>query len=129
MTLQHAKLDDWVKEVADLCRPDSIYWCDGSREEYDRLMKRMVEGGMATPLQKRPNSFLFRSKPSDVARIESRTYLSTASKDDAGPTNNWVAPEELKATMKSLYAGCMKGRTLFVIPFSCLLYTSPSPRD
>jgi len=125
MTLQHAKLTDWVKEVADMCLPDAIYWCDGSREEYDRLMKRMVEGGMATRLQKRPNSFLFRSKPSDVARIESRTYISTASRDDAGPTNNWVAPEELKATMKGLYAGCMKGRTLFVIPFSMGPVDSP----
>jgi phosphoenolpyruvate carboxykinase (GTP) len=125
MTLQHAKLTDWVKEVADMCRPDAIYWCDGSREEYDRLMKRMVEGGMATPLQKRPNSFLFRSKPSDVARIESRTYISTTNRDDAGPTNNWVAPEELKATMKGLYAGCMKGRTLFVIPFSMGPVDSP----
>ncbi|MEK7244058.1 MAG: phosphoenolpyruvate carboxykinase domain-containing protein, partial [Thermodesulfobacteriota bacterium] len=125
MTVQHAKLNTWVKEVADLCRPDSVYWCDGSREEYDRLMKRMVEGGMATPLEKRPNSFLFRSKPSDVARIESRTYISTAVRDDAGPTNNWLAPEELKATMKSLYAGCMKGRTLFVIPFSMGPVDSP----
>ncbi|MBU4371153.1 MAG: phosphoenolpyruvate carboxykinase (GTP) [Proteobacteria bacterium] len=125
MNLQHAKLNGWVKEVADMCRPDSVYWCDGSQEEYDRLMKRMVEGGMATPLEKRPNSFLFRSTPSDVARIESRTYISTANRDDAGPTNNWVAPEELKTKMKGLYAGCMKGRTLFVIPFSMGPVNSP----
>ncbi|MBU1966052.1 MAG: phosphoenolpyruvate carboxykinase, partial [Proteobacteria bacterium] len=125
MNLQHAKLNGWVKEVADMCRPDSVYWCDGSQEEYDRLMKRMVEGGMATPLEKRPNSFLFRSTPSDVARIESRTYISTASRDDAGPTNNWVAPEELKAKMKGLYDGCMKGRTLYVIPFSMGPVDSP----
>ncbi|MBU1744336.1 MAG: phosphoenolpyruvate carboxykinase (GTP) [Proteobacteria bacterium] len=125
MNLQHAKLNGWVKEVADMCRPDSVYWCDGSQEEYDRLMKRMVEGGMATPLEKRPNSFLFRSTPSDVARIESRTYISTANRDDAGPTNNWVAPEELKTKMKGLYAGCMKGRTLFVIPFSMGPVDSP----
>ena len=82
MTVQYAKLNSWVKEVADLCRPDSVYWCDGSRDEYDSLMKRMVEGGMARPLKKRPNSFLFRSEPSDVAPIESRTYLSTASRTD-----------------------------------------------
>ncbi|MBU1964601.1 MAG: phosphoenolpyruvate carboxykinase (GTP) [Proteobacteria bacterium] len=118
-------MNGWVKEVADMCRPDSVYWCDGSQEEYDRLMKRMVEGGMATPLEKRPNSFLFRSTPSDVARIESRTYISTANRDDAGPTNNWVAPEELKTKMKGLYAGCMKGRTLFVIPFSMGPVDSP----
>ncbi|MDP3096488.1 MAG: phosphoenolpyruvate carboxykinase (GTP), partial [Syntrophales bacterium] len=125
MIIKHTALNQWVKEITELCGPDAAYWCDGSREEYDRLMKRMVEIGMATPLQKRPNSFLFRSKPSDVARIESRTYLSTANRDDAGPTNNWIAPEELKATMKSFYAGCMKGRTLFVIPFSMGPVDSP----
>ena len=125
MIVKHTALDQWVTEITDLCRPDSVCLCDGSQEEYDRLMKRMVESGMATPLQKRPNSFLFRSEPSDVARVESRTYISTANKDDAGPTNNWVAPEELKATMKGLYAGCMKGRTLYVIPFSMGPVDSP----
>ncbi len=125
MTVQHAKLNGWVKEVAELCRPESVHWCDGSREEYDRLMKQMVAGGMATPLAKRPNSFLFRSQPSDVARIESRTYISTANRDDAGPTNNWIAPGELKATMKGLYKGCMQGRTLYVIPFSMGPVDSP----
>jgi phosphoenolpyruvate carboxykinase (GTP) len=125
MIVKHPALNQWVKEITELCGPDAVYWCNGSQEEYDRLMKRMVEGGMATQLKKRPNSFLFRSEPSDVARIESRTYLSTANRDDAGPTNNWVAPEELKATLKSLYAGCMKGRTLFVIPFSMGPVDSP----
>jgi phosphoenolpyruvate carboxykinase (GTP) len=125
MIVKHTALNQWVKEITELCGPDAVYWCDGSQQEYDRLMKGMVEGGMATPLKKRPNSFLFRSEPSDVARIESRTYLSTANRDDAGPTNNWVAPEELKATLKSLYAGCMKGRTLFVIPFSMGPVDSP----
>jgi len=125
MTVQHAKLNGWVKEAADLCRPESVHWCDGSREEYDRLMKQMVAGGMATPLAKRPNSVLFRSQPSDVARVEARTYISTANRDDAGPTNNWIAPEELKATMKGLYDGCMRGRTLYVIPFSMGPVDSP----
>ncbi|MHB9098242.1 MAG: phosphoenolpyruvate carboxykinase (GTP) [Syntrophales bacterium] len=125
MTVQNAKLNDWIKETAALCRPDAVYWCDGSREEYDRLMGQMVASGMAIPLAKRPNSFLFRSQPSDVARIESRTYISTASRDDAGPTNNWVDPGELKATMKGLYQGCMRGRTLYVIPFSMGPIDSP----
>ena len=125
MTVQNVKLNDWVKEVAAMCRPDAVYWCDGSRAEYDRLMNQMVKGGMAIPLARRPNSFLFRSQPSDVARIESRTYISTKSKDAAGPTNNWVAPEELKATMRALYEGCMRGRTLYVIPFSMGPIDSP----
>ncbi|MBU4120437.1 MAG: phosphoenolpyruvate carboxykinase (GTP), partial [Proteobacteria bacterium] len=125
MMVRHAKLNYWVNEIAGLCRPDAVYWCDGSREEYDRLMKQMVAGGMATPLAKRPNSFLFRSQPSDVARIESRTYISTTNKDDAGPTNNWVDPGELKATMTELYKGCMQGRTLYVIPFSMGPVDSP----
>jgi phosphoenolpyruvate carboxykinase (GTP) len=122
---QHVKLNEWVAETAALCRPDAVYWCDGSRGEYDRLMRQMVKSGMAIPLIRRPNSFLFRSQPSDVARIESRTYISTTSKDAAGPTNKWVAPGELKATMRSLYAGCMRGRTLYVIPFSMGPIDSP----
>ena len=111
-------LTQWVEEVAALCQPESVYWCDGSQAEYDRLMAGMVASGMATPLAQRPNSFLFRSDPSDVARVENRTYISTPSKDDAGPTNNWVAPAELKQTMLPLYQGCMAGRTMYVIPFS-----------
>jgi len=125
MTCKHKRLTDWVGEVAALCRPDAVYWCDGSREEYDRLIKQMTAGGMAIPLAKRPNSFLFRSQPSDVARLEARTYISTANRDDAGPTNNWVAPEELKATMRDLYQGCMRGRTMYVIPFSMGPIDSP----
>jgi phosphoenolpyruvate carboxykinase (GTP) len=101
-----------------MCRPGQIHWCDGSREEYDRLMAAMVQSGTAVPLARRPNSFLFRSDPSDVARIEARTYLSTIYPEDAGPTNNWIDPAELKKTMKGLYEGCMKGRTMYVIPFS-----------
>jgi phosphoenolpyruvate carboxykinase (GTP) len=114
----NAKLNAWVKEVADLCTPDTIVWCDGSKAEYDRLMAQMQALGMATLLKKRPNSFLFRTDPSDVARVEDRTYISTKKQEDAGPTNNWENSDELKKTMKGLYRGSMKGRTMYVIPFS-----------
>jgi phosphoenolpyruvate carboxykinase (GTP) len=108
----------WVAEVVALCQPQGVYWCDGSQAEYDRLMAEMVASGAATPLTERANSVLFRSHPSDVARVEDRTYISTPNREDAGPTNNWVAPDELKHTMTGLYRGCMAGRTLYVIPFS-----------
>ena len=114
----HKKLNDWVREITSLCQPDAIYWCDGSSEEYARLMAHMVGGGSATPLQRRPNSFLFRSDPTDVARTEERTFVATSSKGKAGPTNNWMDPDELKRIMKGLYRGCMKGRTMYVVPFS-----------
>ena len=123
--VRHKKLLEWVAESAALCQPDSIYWCDGSQAEYDTLMGQMVVDGMATPLQKRPNSYLFRSDPSDVARVESRTFISTTNRDDAGPTNNWVAPGDLKATMRSLYQGCMHGRTMYVVPYSMGPLDSP----
>ena len=116
--IKHAKVKAWVEEVAKMCQPDSIYVCDGSQSEYDRLMKELVDSGLGIPLKKRPNSFLFRSDASDVARVENRTYIASKKKDDAGPTNNWINPNELKATMKGLYTGCMKGRTMYVIPFS-----------
>lgn len=118
ISITNIKLKNWIREVAELCTPDHIYVCNGSREEYEGLMEKMVNSGMAIPLKKRPNSFLFRSDPSDVARVENRTFISTRSKDDAGPTNNWIAPDELKKTMLKLYKGCMKGRTMYVIPFS-----------
>jgi phosphoenolpyruvate carboxykinase (GTP) len=116
--VKNTKLRNWIKEIIELCTPKDIYVCNGSREEFERLMKRMLESGMAIPLKKRPNSFLFRSDPSDVARVEDRTYISTPSKEDAGPTNNWIAPDKLKQTMLELYRDCMKGRTMYVIPFS-----------
>ena len=118
MQSKNRKLNEWVSEVQKMCTPDSVHWCDGTKVEYDRMTRLMVESKLATPLKKRPNSFHFRSDPSDVARVEDRTYISCKNKEDAGPTNNWMAPDDLKKMMKDLYKGCMKGRTMFVIPFS-----------
>lgn len=117
---KNKKLIEWVEEWAGICKPEGVYWCDGSTEEYTRLMEETIESGVATRLdeEKRPNSVLFRSDPSDVARVENNTFIASVDKADAGPTNNWIDPEELKARMLKLYDGCMKGRTLYVIPFS-----------
>ena len=114
------KLLAWVDEWAKLCQPDKVYWCDGSEEENQRLLDEMVASGAAVKLneEKRPGSYAFNSDPSDVARVENRTFICTAKKEDAGPTNNWVAPDEMKATMVKSYKGCMKGRTMYIIPFS-----------
>ncbi len=118
MPTDNRKLLDWVSEMRALCKPESIHWCDGSSSEYAAMIDIMVTEGLAIPLKERPNSHLFRSDPSDVARVEDRTYIAARTQEDAGPTNNWIDPETLKGTLTELFDGCMQGRTLYVIPFS-----------
>ncbi|MQA16235.1 MAG: phosphoenolpyruvate carboxykinase (GTP) [Pseudonocardiaceae bacterium] len=113
----HSRLLAWVREVADLTTPDRIVWCDGSEQEWSRLTDELVEAGTLTRLERRPNSFWAASDPSDVARVEERTFICSADERDAGATNNWMHPDQMKSIMIELYRGCMRGRTMYVVPF------------
>ncbi len=117
---KNKKLQRWVEEAAELCQPDAIYWCNGSQEENDRLCEELVQKGTFVRLdpKKRPGSYLARSSPADVARVEDRTFICAKDPVEAGPTNNWHDPDEMKATLKGLFKGCMRGRTMYVVPFS-----------
>ena len=114
------KLLSWVDEITKMCKPENVHWCDGSEAEYNKLADQMVKNGTFTKLndKTRPNCYLARSHPSDVARVENRTFICSNKKEDAGPTNNWADPREMKEILRKKFDGAMKGRTMYIIPFS-----------
>lgn len=125
--MNHQLLDQWIKETVTLCRPNDVHICDGSKEEYDLLCKKMVENGTFTQLNPhlRPHSFLCRSDSLDTARIENRTFICSVKPEDAGPTNHWRDPADMRHTLKNLFRGCMQGRTLYVVPYCMGPLNSP----